>query len=234
MLKNGFLPFCCAFVPGAGQMYQGYMKRGLSLILTACLIGMVSSLLNPVLLLLVVVWMYSFFDTFNLRAQIIADTAPEDCGELLELCRKAESGELLLRLQDKKQKGDKTPLYQCMGGTSAEKLRRIGRPRPDGKSLSRIFQLLPGNKSDFLLVADSGPGETDEKGLIVPRFGKQPENHVVISLSMGHFCELLLLTRAHYLAWLTASYSRGEEKAFPTQEPEQIPTEPQEPEMAMF
>ena len=130
-----------------------------------------------------------------------------DCGELLELCRKAESGELLLRLQDKKQKGDKTPLYQCMGGTSAEKLRRIGRPRLDGKSLSRIFQLLPGNKSDFLLVADSGPGETDEKGL---------------------------LTRAHYLAWLTASYSRGEEKAFPTQEPEQIPTEPQEPEMAMF
>ena len=53
-----------------------------------------------------------------------------DRGELLELCRKAESGELLLRLQDKKQKGDKTPLYQCMGGTSAEKLRRIGRPRP--------------------------------------------------------------------------------------------------------
>ena len=78
MLKNGFLTFCCAFVPGAGQMYQGYMKRGLSLILTACCIGMVSSLLNPVLLLLVVVWMYSFFDTFNLRAQIIADTAPED------------------------------------------------------------------------------------------------------------------------------------------------------------
>ena len=37
MLKNGFLTFCCAFIPGAGQMYQGYMKRGLSLILTACL-----------------------------------------------------------------------------------------------------------------------------------------------------------------------------------------------------
>ena len=32
MLKNGFLTFCCAFIPGAGQMYQGYMKRGLSLI----------------------------------------------------------------------------------------------------------------------------------------------------------------------------------------------------------
>ena len=34
MLKNGFLTFCCAFIPGAGQMYQGYMKRGLSLIHT--------------------------------------------------------------------------------------------------------------------------------------------------------------------------------------------------------
>ena len=41
MLKNGFLTFCCAFIPGAGQMYQGYMKRGLSLILTACCIWLV-------------------------------------------------------------------------------------------------------------------------------------------------------------------------------------------------
>ena len=78
MKKNGILTLLFACIPGAGQMYQGYMKRGLSLILTACCIGMVSSLLNPVLLLLVVVWMYSFFDTFNLRAQILADTAPED------------------------------------------------------------------------------------------------------------------------------------------------------------
>ena len=32
MKKNGILTFLFAFVPGAGQMYQGYMKRGLSLI----------------------------------------------------------------------------------------------------------------------------------------------------------------------------------------------------------
>ena len=78
MLKNGFLTFCCAFVPGAGQMYQGYMKRGLSLILTAALIMMFTSLLSPAIVLMLVVWMYSFFDTFNLRAQIVAGTAPED------------------------------------------------------------------------------------------------------------------------------------------------------------
>ena len=78
MLKNGFLTFCCAFIPGAGQMYQGYMKRGLSLILTACLIGMVSSLLNPVLLLLVVVWMYSFFDTYDLIRYLVAGDPKPD------------------------------------------------------------------------------------------------------------------------------------------------------------
>ena len=78
MKKNGILTLLFACIPGAGQMYQGYMKRGLSLILTACCIGMVGTLLEPVMLLLLVVWMYNFFDTFNLRAQILADTAPED------------------------------------------------------------------------------------------------------------------------------------------------------------
>ena len=41
MMKNGILTFLFAFCPGAGQMYQGYMKRGLSLITMFCLaVGM--------------------------------------------------------------------------------------------------------------------------------------------------------------------------------------------------
>ena len=124
-----------------------------------------------------------------------------DIAELLELCRKAESGELRQALQAKKRDGDKDPLYQCMGGTSAERLRQLEKPRADGMSLSRVFQLLPGSRSDFLLVADSGPG---------PRFGKKPENHVTLSMTMESFCELLLLTRAHYQAWLSAGYARGD------------------------
>jgi len=35
MKKNGILTLLFAFIPGAGQMYQGYMKRGLSLMLMA-------------------------------------------------------------------------------------------------------------------------------------------------------------------------------------------------------
>lgn len=129
-------------------------------------------------------------------------------GEFLELCRKLECGELRYLLQNKKKAGDKTPLYQCLGGTSAEKLAKYGRSRPDGKSLSRTAQLLAGSKSDFLFVADSGPGETDAKGLIVPRFGNKPENHVAVSMTFETLSELLLMTKVHYSAWLSAWYSR--------------------------
>ena len=78
MKKNGILTFLFAFVPGAGQMYQGYMKRGLSLITLFFLCIMAGMLLEPLALTALIVWMYSFFDTFNLRAQFIAGTAPTD------------------------------------------------------------------------------------------------------------------------------------------------------------
>ena len=116
------------------------------------------------------------------------------------------AGELRYMLQNKKKSGDKSPLYQCLGGTSAEKLAKQGRSRKDGKSLSRTAQLLCGSKSDFLFVADSGPGQTDAKGLIVPRFGNKPENHVAISMTFEVFSELMLLTKAHFEAWLSAWY----------------------------
>ena len=63
-----------------------------------------------------------------------------------------------------------------------------------------------GSKTDFLFVADSGPGETNAKGLIVPRFGKNPENHVSVSMTFELFSELMLMTKTHYQSWLTAYY----------------------------
>lgn len=80
MKKNGILTFLFAFVPGAGQMYQGYMKRGLSLITMFCLFIMAGAMtgLDPLIVGCLIVYMYSFFDTFNLRAQIMADNAPAD------------------------------------------------------------------------------------------------------------------------------------------------------------
>ena len=126
--------------------------------------------------------------------------------EFLDLCRKLECGELNYMLQTKKKNGDTKPLYECLGGTSAEKLAKQGRSRPDGKSLSRVAQLVPANKGDFLFIASSGPGETDAKGLIVPKFGKNPENHVIVNMSFKSFSELLLMTKMHYQMWLASWY----------------------------
>ena len=100
-------------------------------------------------------------------------------------------------------------MYQCLGGTSAEKLRTIGRARPDGKSLSRVAQLVPANKADFLFVADSCPGEANEKGLIVPKFGNRPENHVAVMMSIESLSEMFLITRMHYQCWLTSRYQQN-------------------------
>ena len=126
--------------------------------------------------------------------------------ELLELCRKLSCGELRYIMQQKKQTGDPKPIQEWLGGTSAEKLRQYGKARPDGKSLSRVCKLLADQKTDFLLVADSGPGDKDAKGLIVPRFGNKPENHVAVSMTFDALSELLLMTKTHYESWLTAWY----------------------------
>ena len=69
--KNGFWTFCFAFIPGGGQMYQGYMKRGLSLMSMFMFVIFLSAFLGMGLLslMLPVIWAYSFFDTFNIHGQ---------------------------------------------------------------------------------------------------------------------------------------------------------------------
>lgn len=68
--KNAFLTFCFSLLPGAGQMYMGFMKRGISLMSSFLLIIMLSTWLNlePLLLAVPIVWFFSFFDTHNLRS----------------------------------------------------------------------------------------------------------------------------------------------------------------------
>ena len=53
---------------------------------------------------------------------------------------------------------------------------------------------------------DSGPGEQTKTGLIVPKFGNKPENHVAVSMTFETLSELMLLTKVHYMAWRTAWY----------------------------
>lgn len=80
MKKNGILTLLFALIPGAGEMYQGYMKRGLSLITMFCLSVALGAWMGIEIFYIgaPILYMYSFFDTFNLRAQISMGTAPED------------------------------------------------------------------------------------------------------------------------------------------------------------
>lgn len=78
--KNSFLLFLSACIPGCGQMYQGYMKRGVSLMsLFALILGLASWLyFGQLALALPVLWLYSFFDTYNLRRALENDEAEPD------------------------------------------------------------------------------------------------------------------------------------------------------------
>lgn len=85
MKRSNVWIFLFSLCPGAGQMYQGYMKRGLSLILMFVLPIMVGAGILPILMpLSAVVYMYSFFDSLNLknrnrdRAEGMAAFAPDD------------------------------------------------------------------------------------------------------------------------------------------------------------
>lgn len=72
MKKNAFLTFIFACIPGAGQMYYGYMKRGLSMITFFCLFIMAGTLVDVLVVGSVIVWMYSFFDTYDLIRHLAA------------------------------------------------------------------------------------------------------------------------------------------------------------------
>lgn len=77
---GGLWHLTCACVPGCGQMCQGYMKRGISQTIITCGLLFVAVFLEMGVLAVLIapLWLYSFFDSYNLRRQIREGTAPED------------------------------------------------------------------------------------------------------------------------------------------------------------
>ena len=73
--------------------------------------------------------------------------------EFLVLYQEAASGVLHGRMQQYKTTGQQESLYEHMGGTPASTLARLGKARPDGKSVSRVTKLVAGSRSDYLFVA---------------------------------------------------------------------------------
>lgn len=66
--KSGLLTFCFSLFPGAGEMYLGFMKMGLSLmgIFFATFILGQSLNMGALICLGIIVWFYSFFHVHNL------------------------------------------------------------------------------------------------------------------------------------------------------------------------
>lgn len=67
--KSKFLTFGFSLMPGAGHMYLGFMKMGLSLMAAFFFLIFLSSWLSigPLLFVLPLIWFYSFFDCMNKR-----------------------------------------------------------------------------------------------------------------------------------------------------------------------
>jgi hypothetical protein len=67
--KSKFLTFCFSMLPGAGHMFIGFMKMGLSLMAAFFFVIFLSSWLDigPLVFILPLIWFYSFFDCMNKR-----------------------------------------------------------------------------------------------------------------------------------------------------------------------
>ena len=78
MIKNGFLTFCFSFIPGAGEMYQCYMKRGISIMLIFAVFCVATWIIPVIGFFLPLIWFFSFFDTWTLRTQMKLGIAGPD------------------------------------------------------------------------------------------------------------------------------------------------------------
>ena len=78
--KQGLFMFVTSCIPGCGQMYQGYMKRGLSLMLVFWGLLSIAFFLNieALVVFLIPAWLYTYFDSYNFRTRLDNGTAEED------------------------------------------------------------------------------------------------------------------------------------------------------------
>lgn len=68
--KNKVWTFICSLIPGAGEMYMGFMKRGVSIMGLFFLTIAIAATLNlgPLTILLPIIWCYSFFEVHNMNS----------------------------------------------------------------------------------------------------------------------------------------------------------------------
>ena len=68
--KKGFLLFVASLIPGAGELYMGFRKMGLSImtLFWSCIAIASFFSFNAIIFFLPIIWFYSFFNTHNLKS----------------------------------------------------------------------------------------------------------------------------------------------------------------------
>ena len=68
--KKGFLLFVASLIPGAGELYMGFRKMGLSImaLFWGCIAMASFFSLDAIIFFLPIMWFYSFFNTHNLKS----------------------------------------------------------------------------------------------------------------------------------------------------------------------
>lgn len=71
--NNGFLNFVCACIPGVGLMYNGLIKKGLSILFLFMAVDFLGDTLwlsSISTVILVPLWFYSFFKTYEVNKRL--------------------------------------------------------------------------------------------------------------------------------------------------------------------
>ena len=84
--KNGFFRFLWSIIPGAGEMYMGFMKQGVTLMAVFAGIIAVAIAMNMVFFFfpLPIIWFYSFFHVHNLASMSDEDFYAQEDNPLFD------------------------------------------------------------------------------------------------------------------------------------------------------
>lgn len=79
--RDGFLTFLTALIPGVGYMYLGLVKKGIQFLTLFLIVRLTLGMLGMNILSFIAslsIWIYTFFDTFNIAAKLDRGERVED------------------------------------------------------------------------------------------------------------------------------------------------------------
>lgn len=162
--------------------------------------------------------------------------------DMLVLCNDILSGNIPKQVKALKDAGKNyDAAWNDMGGISATKLKEREtfllskgkkledlkahqKQRADGKSLSRVFKIVPSTRGDmaFTFQGESGAGEENDTGLIVPKYGTKPDVRLMMAVTPKQAKAFALMIQTHIESFIAQKYVRMEdENYFRTLQPQQ-------------